>query len=84
MTTPTIEEIEACLLGALDESGYNLSKFTKLSELQLDSLDVVEIIIDIEDEFDREIQDDWAEAVKDMTIPEAALFLYGKFNARTT
>ena len=80
----TIEEIESGVIDILTEllqdvSGNTgkppITRDTTLESLGLDSLDNVEIVIDIEDRFDITIQDEAARACK--TVGEIIAYIAG-------
>lgn len=57
-------EIISCQLGL--DAGFDFSADTTWEELNADSLDLVEIVMAIEDEFDIEIPDDDVSAMQNM------------------
>ena len=63
MTLSTIQKMIASQLGISDPASIN-SETNLLDDLNADSLDAVEIIMAIEDEFGIEIPDDLAESLK--------------------
>ncbi|MGI5863355.1 MAG: acyl carrier protein [Myxococcales bacterium] len=75
MSTTSVEvkvkSIIAEQLGVGEEEVKNESSFT--DDLGADSLDIVELVMAMEDEFDVEIPDDQAESIK--TVKDAVDFI---------
>lgn len=72
-----IQRISCDITGAIPETVNTTSKFVE--DLRADSLDEVEIVMKIEDEFDIEIPDEDAENIKD--IGQAIEYIVGKVGA---
>lgn len=73
----TIEKVKAIVAEQLDAEVEEMTMETSLMEdLDADSLDAVEIIMTLEDEFDIEINDEDAEGFK--TIGEIVKYIDGK------
>lgn len=73
----TIEKVKAIVAEQLDAEVEEITMETSLMEdLDADSLDAVEIIMTLEDEFDIEINDEDAEGFK--TIGEIVKYIDGK------
>ncbi len=73
----TIEKVKAIVAEQLDAEVEEMTMETSLMEdLDADSLDAVEIIMTLEDEFDIEIDDEDAEGFK--TIGEIVKYIDGK------
>ena len=60
----TIETLQQAIKKELGRDLGTLTKDTSFEELALDSLDVVQIVMDIEEAFDIEIDDDDVENLK--------------------
>ena len=72
-----LEKIKEILARSLDVDIETLSADTKIAEdLGADSLDIVEMLMDIEAEFDVEIPDEDIESIK--TIGDAAEYIRNK------
>lgn len=72
-----IQRISCDITGAIPETVNTTSKFVE--DLRADSLDAMEIVMKIEDEFDIEIPDEDAENIKD--IGQAIEYIVGKVGA---
>lgn len=72
-----IKRISCDITGAIPETVNTTSKFVE--DLRADSLDAMEIVMKIEDEFDIEIPDEDAENIKD--IGQAIEYIVGKVGA---
>lgn len=60
-----LEKVKAILASQFDEDEDNITPETRLQEdLNADSLDVVDLIMNIQDEFEIEIPDDDVENIK--------------------
>ncbi|MGO1469440.1 MAG: acyl carrier protein [Tissierella sp.] len=75
----TIEKVKAVVAEQLDAEVEGMEMETSLMEdLDADSLDAVEIIMELEDEFDIEIADEEAEGFK--TIGDIVKYIDGKIS----
>ena len=72
-----IQRISCDITGAIPETVNTTSKFVE--DLRADSLDAMEILMKIEDEFDIEIPDEDVENIKD--IGQAIEYIVGKVGA---
>ena len=72
-----IQQISCDITGAIPETVNTTSKFAE--DLRADSLDAMEIVMKIEDEFDIEIPDEDVENIKD--IGQAIEYIVGKVGA---
>ena len=72
-----IQRISCDITGAIPETVNTTSKFAE--DLRADSLDAMEIVMKIEDEFDIEIPDEDVENIKD--IGQAIEYIVGKVGA---
>lgn len=75
--TETIQRISCDITGAIPETVNTESNFVE--DLRADSLDMMEIVMKIEDEFDIEIQDEDVENIK--TVGQAIEYVAGKVGA---
>ena len=75
--TETIQRISCDITGAIPETVNAESKFVE--DLRADSLDMMEIVMKIEDEFDIEIQDEDVENIK--TVGQAIEYVAGMLGA---
>ncbi len=69
-----IKEVVTDKLGAAEEDVVETASF--VDDLGADSLDVVELIMGLEDEFDIEISDEEAESIQ--TVGDAIAFITSK------
>jgi len=80
----THEEIKEKIKGVIiDKCGLSEEEIkddSTLNSLGIDSLDVVEIVMEIEEEFDIAVPDTEAEKLANGTINEFATFVAGKTN----
>lgn len=72
-----IQRISCYITGAIPKTVNTTSKFVE--DLRADSLDTLEIVVKIEDEFNIEIPDEDAENIKD--IGQAIEYIVGKVGA---
>lgn len=75
---PTPEEIEAKVIAIVSEQmGVDKSEINKdtsfINDLNADSLDTVELVMELEDEFDLQIPDEEAEKIQ--TVGAAVAFI---------
>ncbi len=73
-----LEQIIEIMESEMDRKFDNIDENTTFEELQLDSLDMVEIIMDIEEKFDIEISDEDGENIK--SIGDAVKYVQDKMN----
>lgn len=74
-----LEQIIEIMESEMDRKFDNIDENTTFEELQLDSLDMVEIIMDIEEKFDIEISDEDGENIK--SIGDAVKYVQDKMNS---
>ena len=75
---PTPEEIEAKVIAIVSEQmGVDKSEINRetsfINDLNADSLDTVELVMELEDEFDLQIPDEEAEKIQ--TVGAAVMFI---------
>ena len=75
--TETIQRISCDITGAIPETVNAESKFVE--DLRADSLDMIEIVMKVEDEFNIEIPDEDVENIK--TVGQAIDYVAGKVGA---
>ena len=76
MATVTTEQVEARVIDALASFGPDKSQITRTStfeELDIDSLDLVELIMSLEEEFGIEISEEDAEKIR--TVGDAQEYI---------
>lgn len=76
MDPELFERVKAIIVKRLSIDPARVSPEAKIREdLQADSLDLVELIMDLEDEFQISISEDDARALTNVTVGEAVAFL---------
>ena len=75
--TETIQRISCDITGAVPETVNTESNFVE--DLRADSLDMMEIVMKIEDEFDIEVPDEDVENIK--TVGQAIDYVAGRIGA---
>ena len=75
--TETIQRISCDITGAIPETVNTESNFVE--DLRADSLDMIEIVMKVEDEFNIEIPDEDVENIK--TVGQAIDYVAGKVGA---
>ena len=75
--TETIQRISCDITGAIPEAVNAESKFVE--DLRADSLDMIEIVMKVEDEFNIEIPDEDVENIK--TVGQAIDYVAGRLGA---
>ena len=75
--TETIQRISCDITGAIPETVNAESKFVE--DLRADSLDMIEIVMKVEDEFNIEIPDEDVENIK--TVGQAIDYVAGRLGA---
>ncbi len=83
---PTVEEIESKVIGIVSEQmsvdKADIRKETSfVNDLNADSLDTVELVMELEDEFDLNIPDDEAEKIQ--TVGQAIDYIKGHINSKS-
>ncbi|MDD2568843.1 MAG: acyl carrier protein [Clostridia bacterium] len=74
------EKVKTIIIEQLGRKPENIAPETSFKDLDVDSLDVVQLIMAIEDEFDIIIEDEEAERLD--TMPHAIAFIEEKLEAK--
>lgn len=77
------DKLLEAVLAYLKDIGYDATKDSTTTALELDSLDIVEMLMEMEDELGEEISDDWlTDGMKDWTLERIAEHVANKLGAK--
>ncbi|MGI6648148.1 MAG: acyl carrier protein [Bacillota bacterium] len=72
-----LEKVKVIMAEHLNIDPQTITLDTTFQELEADSLDVVEMVMTLEDEFDIEIPDEQIENIKDKDVRQIVDYIYG-------
>ena len=86
MSDVDVQEIETKIIGIISEQmGVDKSEISRetsfINDLNADSLDTVELVMEFEDEFDMSIPDEEAEKIQ--TVGQATDYIHGHLNKQS-
>lgn len=77
------DKILEAMIGWFENNGYDVDKMNTPLSIGTDSLDHIELALDVEDELGVEISDEWiSEEMKDWTLERIAEHLAWKLEAK--
>lgn len=72
-----LEKVKLIMAEHLNIDPQTITLDTTFQELEADSLDVVEMVMTLEDEFNTEIPDEQIENIKDKDVRQIVDYIYG-------